>query len=151
MKKLVCLLAISFLLAWQGVGQAATSVDSLIQKLVEKGILTDKEATQLKGQIASDESNTIETGAKKQLPDWLSSIKFSGDFRLRDQLQVRKTKLAAGADNFRVLDNIFNFLDSAFYKTLFFPGLGVIGILAQIAVRRRFPYALNNFLAFVVN
>lgn len=99
MRKSVWILAFSFILACQGASFAASSVDALVQKLVEKGILTDKEATQLKGEIATNENAAIEAGSKKQMPDWLSGIKFSGDFRLRDQWQHRALKTAANDFN----------------------------------------------------
>src|SRR5580704_8884799 len=98
MKKIVLTLTAGIIFAWQGLS-FASSVDALIQKLEDKGILTDQDAVQLKGQIASDEKSSTETTFKSLLPDWLNSIKLTGDFRLRDQLQVRKTKQAAGVDN----------------------------------------------------
>ena len=40
--------------AWQGMSFASSSVDALIQKLEDKGILTDQDANQLKGEISSN-------------------------------------------------------------------------------------------------
>jgi len=97
MKKSVWILALGVLLAWQGMSYATTTVDALVQKLVEKGILTDKEAVQLKGEIASEEKKSQETGFKTQLPDWVQNIKLSGDFRLRDQYQRRFIPGATGS------------------------------------------------------
>src|SRR5208283_2082876 len=93
MKKIVLTLTAVLIFGWQGMSFADTAVDSLIQKLKDKGILTDQDADQLKGQIASEQqtSQAAQTTAfKKLLPDWINSIKITGDFRLRDQEQVRK-------------------------------------------------------------
>ena len=93
MKKIVLTLTAVLIFGWQGISFADTAVDSLIQKLKDKGILTDQDAAQLKGQIASEQqtSQAAQTTAfKSLLPDWLNSMKLSGDFRFRDQLQERK-------------------------------------------------------------
>ncbi|MBF0489239.1 MAG: putative porin [Candidatus Omnitrophica bacterium] len=95
MGKKVSILALSVLLAWQGMSFAASTVDSLVQKLVEKGILTDKEATQLKGEIAYQEKSTIEEGSKKQVPDWVQNFKITGDFRGRLQTERSENPGAA--------------------------------------------------------
>jgi polyhydroxyalkanoate synthesis regulator phasin len=69
---------------------ASTQVDSLIKKLVEKGVLTDDEADKLKDEIVSDEKTIRESNMKKDLPSWVQDIKLSGDFRLREQYEQRK-------------------------------------------------------------
>jgi len=97
MRKNVFVLAAGIIFACQGLGLAASSVDTLIQKLEDKGILTSQEANQIKGEISSQEKNSQETTFKTLLPDWVSGLKITGDFRLRDQLQRKKTALAAGA------------------------------------------------------
>ena len=89
MKKNVLSLTAAMIFAWQGLSFAGSSVDSLIQKLQDKGILTHQDALQLKGEIASNEKTSSESTFKTMLPDWLNSMKLSGDFRLRDQWQVR--------------------------------------------------------------
>jgi len=95
MRKSVLVLALCLMMATQGTGFAASTVDSLVQKLVEKGILSDKEATQLKGEIAYQEKETIEVGAKKQVPEWAQNMKVSGDFRAR--LQTERSESAGAA------------------------------------------------------
>ena len=70
--------------------RATTQVDSLIEKLVDKGILTKQEAIKLKGDIASDEKVAREEGFKQSLPDWVQKMKLSGDLRLRYQYDLRK-------------------------------------------------------------
>ena len=90
MKKIVLTLTAVMLFVWQGLSFASSSVDALIQKLEDKGILTKQEANQVKGEIASNEKTSQEATYKSLAPEWLSGIKISGDFRLRDQVQVRK-------------------------------------------------------------
>jgi hypothetical protein len=59
----------------------AQSSDSLLNKLVEKGILTKKEADDLKVESAKDFSKAY--SAKSPMPSWVQSMKLSGDFRGR--------------------------------------------------------------------
>ena len=99
MKKIVLTLTAVFIFGWQGLSFANSSVDALIQKLEDKGILTGQEATVLKGQIAADEKTSQEASFKSQAPDWLNSMKLSGDFRLRDQYERRKVGGAAGSSS----------------------------------------------------
>jgi Putative porin len=59
----------------------AQSADALIDKLVDKGILTEKEAQDLR--TDSDNNFTTAFQAKTGMPDWVTAYKFSGDFRGR--------------------------------------------------------------------
>ena len=93
MKKIVLTLTAVLIFGWQGISFADSAVDSLIQKLKDKGILTDQDAAQLKGQIASEQQTSQAAQAttfKSMLPDWVSGLKIGGDFRLRDQVNYRK-------------------------------------------------------------
>ena len=60
---------------------SAQSADALIDKLVQKGILSVKEANELREEADKNfkESYTVKTG----MPDWVNQLKFSGDVRLR--------------------------------------------------------------------
>src|SRR5262249_52098389 len=80
---------------------ADTQVDSLIKKLVEKGVLTSDEGQQLKGEIAYDAKTIQENNMKTGLPDWVQNIKMSGDVRLRDQYQRRDLRTATIFDRNR--------------------------------------------------
>ena len=64
-----------------GVNAPAQSVDSLLDKLVDKGVLTTTEAKELREE--ADKDFTKAYAAKSGLPDWVTSLKFSGDLRLR--------------------------------------------------------------------
>src|SRR5882762_5916540 len=59
----------------------AQSADALIDKLVEKGILTTKEANELREE--ADKNFTTSYQVKSGMPDWVTSLKFNGDFRGR--------------------------------------------------------------------
>lgn len=59
----------------------AQSADALIDKLVEKGVLSVKEANQLREE--SDQNFTKAYSTKTGMPDWVSSFKWNGDFRGR--------------------------------------------------------------------
>jgi hypothetical protein len=67
-------------LAFAASARAQTS-DALIDKLVDKGILTAKEAKELREEADSGFNKAF--AAKTGLPDWVTSLKFSGDFRGR--------------------------------------------------------------------
>ena len=60
---------------------SAQSSDALLDKLVEKGILTTKEANELREE--TDKGFNQAYSAKSGLPDWVHSLKFNGDLRLR--------------------------------------------------------------------
>src|SRR5712675_1257220 len=60
---------------------AAQSSDALLNKLVEKGILTAKEAGDLKEEGKKNSPKDFAT--KLGAPDWVERIKFGGDFRGR--------------------------------------------------------------------
>ena len=61
-----------------GHGQSA---DALISKLVQKGILTTEEAADLRKETVKDFTKAY--AAKTDLADWVTSLKFHGDVRVR--------------------------------------------------------------------
>jgi hypothetical protein len=60
---------------------SAQSADSLLDKLVEKGLLTDREARELREQADADFTRAYQV--KSGMPDWVTSLKLNGDFRAR--------------------------------------------------------------------
>ena len=60
---------------------SAQSADALLDKLVEKGILTQSEAKQLREE--SDKDFRAAYQSKSGLADWVTSLKVNGDFRGR--------------------------------------------------------------------
>ncbi|MFN7138654.1 MAG: putative porin [Limisphaerales bacterium] len=59
----------------------AQSSDALINKLIEKGILTSQEAKELREQADQDFKEAY--SARSGMPEWVSALKFNGDLRLR--------------------------------------------------------------------
>lgn len=60
---------------------AAQSADAILDKLVEKGILSVKEANELREQ--SDKNFTTALSSKNGMPEWVTAVKFNGDVRGR--------------------------------------------------------------------
>jgi hypothetical protein len=59
----------------------AQSSDAIIDKLVDKGILTVDEANELKDE--ADKNFTAAYSVKSGMPDWVTALKINGDFRGR--------------------------------------------------------------------
>ena len=59
----------------------AQSADALLDKLVDKGIITVKEAEELRQQ--SDKDFTRAYASKSGMPEWVTAFKINGDFRGR--------------------------------------------------------------------
>jgi hypothetical protein len=57
------------------------STDALLDKLVDKGILTVKEANDLREQ--TDKNFITAYSAKSGMPEWVTAVKFNGDIRGR--------------------------------------------------------------------
>ena len=62
-------------------GAYAQSADALLDKLVEKGVLTTKEAHDLRDE--ADKNYSQAHAMRNLMPDYVKSIKISGDLRLR--------------------------------------------------------------------
>lgn len=74
-----CLAAVAGLsLTQQGIAQSA---DALLDKLVEKGVLSVKEANELREE--ADKNFTTAYAVKSGMPDWVTSFKWGGDLRGR--------------------------------------------------------------------
>jgi hypothetical protein len=67
--------------ALSGINAYAQSADALLDKLVDKGIITVKEAEELRQQ--SDKDFTKAYSAKSGMPEWVTAFKINGDFRAR--------------------------------------------------------------------
>ncbi len=101
MKKIALMIALIGMVSISlGLGNArAGEVDILINKLVEKKILSQSEASQLLDemqketsrqkeeikQVAAEAAKAEAKGASVKLPSWVENTKFKGDFRLRYQ------------------------------------------------------------------
>jgi len=100
MKKLfIAVLLGSFCLMSAGIQASyAGEIDLLLQKLVDKGVLTGAEAQQVKIETQEQVKKDIATGKSASLPAWVQNIKLKGDLRLRYQTKVEKTANDASKD-----------------------------------------------------
>ena len=105
MKKVVLILFLAgiLLMTFGSSSSSAGKIDVLIDKLVEKGILSYSEAENILTQIQKEENNqkaelkevAAETAKKEAetsvagIPDWVKKIDFKGDLRLRHDTQWR--------------------------------------------------------------
>jgi len=76
----------------------AGEIDILVQKLVDKGILTPGEAQQIVTETKEEVKKEIAKGTHSSLPSWVQNTKLKGDFRLRYQYDHAKV-LANSATN----------------------------------------------------
>lgn len=72
-----------------GVARAESEVDILLNKLVDKGILSNVEAGQIRREISETKESRNKQLAKEIVPDSSRNWKWSGDFRLRNEYQDR--------------------------------------------------------------
>jgi hypothetical protein len=79
-------------------GQTQTS-DALLNKLIDKGILTTKEVEELKKEAKGDFDKAYH--AQTGLPDWVTSLKFSADFRARYEGHFGENDAFVQRDRFR--------------------------------------------------
>ncbi|MBF0122491.1 MAG: putative porin [Candidatus Omnitrophica bacterium] len=84
LKKIMWMFTAACLVVCPGLASAGET-DLLVQKLVEKGILTPYEAQILRDDIRQDVNKQIAEKKNDALPSWVQSIKMKGDARLRYQ------------------------------------------------------------------
>jgi hypothetical protein len=77
----------------------AQSVDSLLDKLVDKGILTVQEAQELREE--TDKGFNSAYAAKSGMPEWVSALKFNGDVRGRYENFTADNPLFVDRNRFR--------------------------------------------------
>ena len=77
----------------------AQSVDSLLDKLVDKGVLSVKEANDLREE--SDKDFTKAYSAKSGMSDWVSALKLNGDLRIRSDSFHYENAAATDRQRFR--------------------------------------------------
>ena len=68
----------------------AGEVDILVDKLVEKGILTPVEAQIILDETKHEVAKELAKGESYALPKWVQNIKFKGDLRTRYQYEKKK-------------------------------------------------------------
>ena len=90
--------AVAALLA-ASMGVRGQSSDALIDKLVEKGILSVKEANELREE--ADKNFTTAYAVKSGMPDWVTSFKWGGDLRGRFEEYASSNPLFESQDRWR--------------------------------------------------
>ncbi|MFA5437186.1 MAG: putative porin, partial [Candidatus Omnitrophota bacterium] len=91
MKKLALAVAIGLIISLFTAGVSfAGEIDLLLEKLVDKGVLTGAEAQQVKYETQEQVKKEIATGKSESLPAWIQNIKLKGDLRLRYQYKHEK-------------------------------------------------------------
>lgn len=112
MRKRVFVFIVSILLGIAGSGMAwASEVDVLLQKLVEKGVLSSSEAQAVRSETNEEvakqdkeKQEAVKDEVKKSiLPDWVKNTKLTGDFRLRYEYKRDKgTEVGVNRPRFRL-------------------------------------------------
>jgi hypothetical protein len=92
----VCLGCLLFSISFVQVA-SASEVEMLVQKLVEKGVLTQAEGAQLTAKAEHEaRAKEIERGT---LPSWVQNMNWGGDFRLRYESSRVKTDSSKSSRN----------------------------------------------------
>ncbi|MCF7916883.1 MAG: putative porin, partial [Candidatus Omnitrophica bacterium] len=79
----------------------AGEVDVLVEKLVEKGILTKAEAQQVVTEAKEEARKEAIKGTYAALPPWVQSLKIKGDLRLRYQWEDKSSATSSSSDRHR--------------------------------------------------
>jgi len=74
----------------------AGEIDLLLQKLVEKGVLTGPEAQQIRVETQESIKKEIAEGKYANMPSWVQTIKMKGDLRVRYQQDKREGSTIQG-------------------------------------------------------
>jgi len=93
MKKLLTVFAAAVIIGLcVGISSSyAGEIDILLQKLVEKGVLTAGEAQQIGTETKEQVKADIAEGKFSSLPAWVQNTKLKGDFRMRYQQDKKRT------------------------------------------------------------
>jgi|LQYC01.1.fsa_nt_gi hypothetical protein len=70
----------------------ANEIETLLNKLVEKGVLTGAEAQAVLVETREEERKKIAQRKHDILPEWIQKTKLTGDFRLREQYEKNNAK-----------------------------------------------------------
>ena len=91
MKKRFLIFITGFIVVLFGIASSyAGEIDILLQKLVEKGVLSPGEAQEIKVETQEQVKKEIAEGKFSNLPSWVQNTKLKGDFRIRYQYDHSK-------------------------------------------------------------
>ncbi len=91
LRKVFLIITAVCLVACPGLARAGET-DLLVQKLVEKGILSPNEAQILLDETKQDVAKQNAKGTNDAVPSWVQTVKLKGDMRARYQLDVDKNQ-----------------------------------------------------------
>lgn len=86
----VLVIAVFFVMPVAVPSSYAGEIDILLQKLVEKGVLSAGEAQEVKTETQEQVKKEIAEGKYSSLPQWVQNTKLKGDLRLRYQYKHEK-------------------------------------------------------------
>lgn len=90
MRRFFMIFMIGCLFVMPAIQAGAAEIDVLLEKLVEKGVLTPLEAQIVKDDTKEEVARQIAARKMDTLPSWIQSIKLKGDVRLRYQTQQKE-------------------------------------------------------------
>ncbi|MBN2119570.1 MAG: putative porin [Candidatus Omnitrophica bacterium] len=103
MKKIVLLTFVGIVMALAFSGKSfAGEVDILVEKLVEKGVLSHGEAQQILTETKEEIRRELAAAEHPSVPEWVQKLKLSGDFRLRYQWQDNEQDTRSGRNRGRI-------------------------------------------------
>jgi hypothetical protein len=85
MKRFLAVMVMGFAVLSLAMSSYAGEIDLLLQKLVDKGVLSPGEAQQVKTETQEQVKKEISQGKYSSLPEWVQNTKIKGDLRLRFQ------------------------------------------------------------------
>ncbi|MFA5338683.1 MAG: putative porin [Candidatus Omnitrophota bacterium] len=100
MKKLMLLLGVIGMVALAGRSYAG-EMEILVQKLVDKGILTQGEGAQVLAETKEEARKEVAQGKAANIPQWIQDIKLKGDFRNRYQWDKAKSATTTATERNR--------------------------------------------------
>ncbi len=101
-KKVLGLTLISVALILFAQSSFAGEIDILVEKLVDKGILTYGEAQQIVTETKEQVRAEVAAGKSASIPEWVQKLKLKGDFRLRYQYDDKEKDSVSGRNRERV-------------------------------------------------
>ena len=109
-KLLILCTAVALMLCLKTTASALTEMEILVDKLVEKNILTpaegDKILRETQAEAKKQKEETKKAVAKELIPQWVSKTKLYGDFRLRYQYVEVQDQRSQSQGRFRVRLNL---------------------------------------------
>jgi len=150
-RKNVCTLALAGLVAFTAGSAFAQDNQALIDALVRKGVLTQKEAEKIQEEVAKNPAVSGAAQSPIKLAPWIKELKLSGDLRLRwqyDQSQNQEPSSANVTQRSRWRFRLRLFADMIFDNG-FFGGFGLGTSAANDTGNQTFTNDYRNYGIFI--